>query len=196
MYQECRHIMPSGRKCHSPALRGQAYCYYHTNLRRHGRPPSTDNLTLSSIEDHRGIQIALSQVLSVLNSPYLDTRRAGLMLYGLQLAAQLAKHNSEFEHVRVVRTCDESTGVALAPEKTVCEPPLDCRKCPRMETCEDYEDPEEEEEEEEEDCEEEDLEEDGDDPAEEESGEDEAFAGNEAALIRKAMTLLKNSNAP
>ena len=32
MYFECRHIMPNGARCHSPALRATPYCYYHTRL--------------------------------------------------------------------------------------------------------------------------------------------------------------------
>ncbi len=145
MYHECRHIMPSGKKCHSPALHNQAYCYYHNNLRRYSRPPAGNNLTLPSIEDNRGIQIALTQVLTALNSPYMDTRRAGLMLYGLQIATQLANRTSDLEPKEAVRACDESTGAALAPEKAVCEPPRDCRNCPRHDTCENFEEPEEEE---------------------------------------------------
>ncbi len=141
MYHECRHILPSGKRCHSPALHGQAYCYYHNNLRRCSRPLVGDNFTLPSIEDNRGIQIALTQVLTALNSPYMDTRRAGLMLYGLQIATQLANRTSDLEPDEAVRTCDDSTGAALAPEKTVCEPPRDCRNCPRQHTCENYEEP-------------------------------------------------------
>jgi hypothetical protein len=149
MYHECRHILPSGKRCHSPALHGQAYCYYHNNLRRCSRPLVGDNFTLPSIEDNRGIQIALTQVLTALNSPYMDTRRAGLMLYGLQIATQLANRTSDLEPDEAVRTCDDSTGAALAPEKTVCEPPRDCRNCPRQHTCENYEEPAEDDEEEE-----------------------------------------------
>ncbi|MGA8740633.1 MAG: hypothetical protein WB561_05545 [Terracidiphilus sp.] len=145
MYHECRHIMPSGKKCHSPALHNQAYCYYHNNLRRYSRPPVGDNLSLSSIEDNRGIQIALTQVLTALNSPYMDTRRAGLLLYGLQIATQLANRTSGLEPDEAVRTCDDSTGAALAPGKTVCEPPRDCRNCTRQDTCENYEEEEVEE---------------------------------------------------
>ena len=154
MYHECRHIMPSGKKCHSPALHNQAYCYYHNNLRRYSRPPVGDNLSLSSIEDNRGIQIALTQVLTALNSPYMDTRRAGLLLYGLQIATQLANRTSGLEPDEAVRTCDDSTGAALAPGKTVCEPPRDCRNCTRQDTCENYEEPAETQEEEVEEAEE------------------------------------------
>ncbi len=217
MYSECRHIMPSGRKCHSPALRNQPYCYYHQNLHRYSNPPNPDKLAVFPIEDVRGIQIALTQVLAALNSPYMDNRRAGLLLYGLQIAAQLAKHVPALEPDEAVRTCEETAGVALAPEKSVCEPPCDCRDCPRQHTCENYEEPEEEEQEEEEEeeqdteeqrfdehlagdddnaedyeSEEEDFKENGGDTADDEPGDDKVVAENEAALIRKARRLLES----
>jgi hypothetical protein len=191
MYHECRHIMPSGKKCQSPALQNQAYCYYHNHLRRCSRPPAEDNLTLPSIEDNRGIQIALTQVLNALNSPYLDTRRAGLMLYGLQLAAQLAKRTFDLEPEEAVRTCDESTGAALAPEKTVCEPPRDCRNCPRQDTCEDYD--EDDQEDDADDSEDDDEKEDECDKhadSERDEADEEEDNSEEAALIRRAMKLL------
>ncbi len=217
MYHECRHIMPSGKKCHSPALQNQVYCYYHKNLHRYNRPAASDNLTLFEVEDNRGIQIALTQVLTALNSPHLDTRRAGLMLYGLQIAAQLANRTSDLEPHEAVRTCDETTGIALAPEKTVCEPSRDCLKCANQHTCENYEDPEEEAEEykeeeqlddqdqnnegDMEEASEEDLEDANEDEAEDQHNDNErsnqeVSADSEANLIRRAKSLLEESEPP
>ncbi len=95
MYPECRHIMPSGRKCTSPALRSQAFCYYHTRVHRlQVRPsrsagePAEENLVFPVIEDRCSMQLALAQVLNALGSSRLDPRRAGLLLYGLQIASQ------------------------------------------------------------------------------------------------------------
>ena len=34
MYNECRHIFTGGRKCQSPALREQNFCYFHANTRK------------------------------------------------------------------------------------------------------------------------------------------------------------------
>ncbi len=153
MYNECRHILPGGKKCHSPALRNQAFCYYHTHLRRYRHPSPSDNPSLPSIEDHHGIQIALTQVLSVLNSPYVDIRRARLLLSGLHLAAALARQIASLQASEVVRSCEEVDGVALADEKAVCEPPTDCRNCARRLTCENFEEPDENEDDEEQEAE-------------------------------------------
>ena len=91
MSHECRHIMPYGAKCHAPALRGKPYCYFHTRLHRFAaEPPIAPDgaLRLPILEDRSAIQIALAQVLDALCSFRLDPRRAGLLLYALQIASQ------------------------------------------------------------------------------------------------------------
>lgn len=138
MYNECRHIMPSGKKCHSPALRDKAFCYYHTNLHRLSDPGSREakELPVPAIEDASGIQIALTQVLGALNSPFMDTRRAGLLLYGLQIAAQLTARVSAPTPSESVRSMSEENGNLLAPVAAACEPPKDCFECADWENCE------------------------------------------------------------
>jgi hypothetical protein len=139
MYNECRHIMPSGKKCHSPALREKDYCYYHGNLHRLGDPSRShaQQLPVPDIEDVNGIQIALTQVLGALNSPYMDTRRAGLLLYGLQLAARLTSRIAAPEPGECVRAlpAENQSEPPLAPVVRICEPPLDCFRCDKYEEC-------------------------------------------------------------
>jgi len=38
MYNECRHIFTSGRKCQSPALKAEDFCYFHHKSRRRPLP--------------------------------------------------------------------------------------------------------------------------------------------------------------
>ena len=92
MYIECRHILTNGRKCHSPALRGKPFCFHHAKLHFHNaaaRKPR--ERTLPSLKDLRDIQRAAAKALEALSSPLVDTRRAGLLLYGLHLAANLSR---------------------------------------------------------------------------------------------------------
>jgi len=92
MFVECRHIMPTGRKCHSPALRGKAFCFFHARL--HFRRPaaaSPGKLPHTGIED---LHTAVARVLTALASPLTDPRRAGVLLYGLNIAAGLSKHTA------------------------------------------------------------------------------------------------------
>src|SRR6476646_5770134 len=133
MFKECRHIMPSGARCHSPALSDQPFCYFHTNLRRTTAPKGKfedQSLQLPTLEDSSAVQLALTQVLGALGSSQLDARRAGLLLYGLQIATQLTARPSTRRPADFVRSvCQEGDGTVLATQKTGCEPPEDCRTC-------------------------------------------------------------------
>ena len=44
----CRHVLTTGRRCESPALRGEAYCYFHFRARaRHApRNPTPEDAPL------------------------------------------------------------------------------------------------------------------------------------------------------
>jgi hypothetical protein len=133
MFKECRHIMPSGARCHSPALSGQPFCYFHTNLHRTTAPKGKfedQSLQLPTLEDSSAVQLALTQVLGALSSSQLDARRAGLLLYGLQIATQITARPSTRRPTDFVRSvCQEGDGAVLATQTTGCEPPDDCRTC-------------------------------------------------------------------
>src|SRR6266436_9284066 len=89
---QCRHIFTDGRRCGSPCLRGEDLCYYHHTTRkpvagpqqRRGRR-STFHLPLP--EDRSAIQHSIGEVLQRIASNEIDPRRAGLLLYGLQIAS-------------------------------------------------------------------------------------------------------------
>jgi hypothetical protein len=82
--------VPNGRKCHSPALRGKPFCFHHAKLHfRNSATRKPRELAEPKIQDLRGIQTAVNKAITALNSPLIDTRRAGLLLYGLHLAANL-----------------------------------------------------------------------------------------------------------
>ena len=137
MYKLCRHVMPSGAQCNSPALRQKPCCYFHSRL-RHATEPTNKvedlEFHLPWLEDHHAIQIALTQVLSAICASQIDPRRAGLLLRGLQTASRIADRVQDRENsARTV--CDEVDADSLAPEETVCEPPDDCTACEKKPTC-------------------------------------------------------------
>ena len=122
MFIECRHILPRGTKCKSPALRDRIYCYFHDRLRhfeQDGKRDTSEPLFLPSLEDARGIQMAISQILAALGSGRLETRKAGLYLYGLQLATQLLTQLPEPSPQEIVSTLDVGPdGNYIAAEET------------------------------------------------------------------------------
>jgi hypothetical protein len=141
MFVECRHILTSGHKCKSPALRGQAYCYFHTADRRYATTSTAaiDPLLIPNIEDAAGVQVAINQVFRSLASRRIDRRQAGVYFYGLQIAARLARKSDEKPTETVRETCEDADGHTLAPEKSTCEPPDDCVNCQRRDFCKDFE---------------------------------------------------------
>ena len=107
MYPECRHIMPNGKKCAAPALRGTPFCYFHTNLHRIARRKSNpeDSIEIPALEDRCAIQLTITQILRALVKAEIDPRRGSLLLYGLQIASQNVDRRSSalsFESVRAV----------------------------------------------------------------------------------------------
>jgi hypothetical protein len=135
MYLECRHIMPSGCKCHSPALRGRFYCYYHDKLHTYTQDGTRDDsgpLHLPSIEDARGIQLALGS----LAAGRLCRENAGTLLYGTQIALQALSRIPAIPPMEIVSDpyCD-GTGNDLASCDEKCEPYTDCPTCASRHGC-------------------------------------------------------------
>jgi hypothetical protein len=86
MYQECRHIMPSGAKCHSPAMRGMA----HTPARRaaYGQSRARKKpLKLPAMVDRNAVLVAINQVFDAISSSTITPRSAGQLLFGLQIVS-------------------------------------------------------------------------------------------------------------
>ena len=110
----CKHVKVNGTRCECPALREQAYCYYHyrarqrelpsppvpRNARAQGpaaveeQPLTAENLgplcpppELFLLEDANAIQCAVEWVLRRILDGSLEHRRAALLLHGLQIAS-------------------------------------------------------------------------------------------------------------
>jgi hypothetical protein len=72
-------------------------------------------LDLPPIEDAASIQLALIDILQALAANQLDTRRAGLLLYGLQVASVNVKNNLSQGNVRTVTYTEH--GTPLGPQE-------------------------------------------------------------------------------
>ena len=93
--QQCHFYMaPTGQRCGSPALKGDYYCYHHhlKNAKRTQQrvliDPEVTRMELPPIEDRASIFVALAAVVHRLAENTIDTRRAGQMIYALQVALQ------------------------------------------------------------------------------------------------------------
>jgi len=116
----CRHIFADGRRCGSPALKTQNFCYYHYAHRSHSvhgyghwrnkyrdgdHFPSEDRLELfDGLDNPTSIQLAIAKVACRIAANTLNPRQARSLLYALQLAAN---------NVRNIKTTENST---VAPD--------------------------------------------------------------------------------
>jgi hypothetical protein len=85
----CHHVHPTGRRCGSPALRGERFCYFHHPTRR---PPQRTKPHITAFElppltDREDLQIAFSEILHRIAGNTLDAKRAGLLLQTLAMAS-------------------------------------------------------------------------------------------------------------
>lgn len=102
---KCEHIKTNGVRCGSPALRGLQFCYFHA-------------CSLGSafgfvplLEDGNAIQLGLGEVIRAIIDERIDTKRAGLLIYALQVAS----HNLP------------NVDFAPAAHKVTLEPPIELR---------------------------------------------------------------------
>src|ERR1700734_3403104 len=109
---QCRHIFTDGRRCASPCLRQEEFCYYHHTTRQPVANPtqrrsrrSTFDLPLP--EDRSAIQSSIGQVLQRIASNDIDPRRAGLLLYGLQIASLNLPRDLAPSRATVAETVEE-----------------------------------------------------------------------------------------
>ena len=152
MSYECRHIMPSGAKCACVALKGKPYCYAHTRLHQFKAAPQIqpmDDLRLPVLEDRTAILSAIAMVTDALCSARIDTKRAGILLYSIQIASQNVDKADVMPFKTVETITQTDTGEELAPEKYICDKHK-CAACPERDTCEFCELDEDEEQEEDE----------------------------------------------
>jgi hypothetical protein len=138
----CRHIKTNGRRCKSPSLGLSAFCYFHSRLhRRHknllenapallennsnptssatGQPqyhPDPLELELPPLEDAESIQVSISLLVAALARNRIDSKRAAVLLYGLQLASSNARSITiEPTATAIIRTLARTkSGIDLA----------------------------------------------------------------------------------
>jgi hypothetical protein len=125
-YELCRHIKSNGRRCESPALRENNWCFYHERLHtrhryiREAKATLPDSpLRIPSLEDPESIQIGLSLVVEALATGRLDDKRASVLVRALQAAARNVAHvrNSPYYKSVVREFTPTLDGLALAPAK-------------------------------------------------------------------------------
>ena len=88
----CHYFFSDTRRCGSPALRGEGYCYYHHPVRKPVANPRA-RAALRGFElpipySRETLHQAVSEVMLRLAANKLDVHRASLILYSLQIASR------------------------------------------------------------------------------------------------------------
>ncbi|MGB9233930.1 MAG: hypothetical protein WCC04_05920 [Terriglobales bacterium] len=119
--RRCQHIKTNGTQCGSPALRNEPFCFYHREAQPERVEVSGEDgkacgqVLVPVFEDAGSIQTMVRQVVKLVLEGKIDTKRAGTVLYGLQIASTNLKR-MEAERPRPAQ-------VVVDPEK-VAETPL------------------------------------------------------------------------
>jgi len=117
--RRCQHIKVNGTQCGSPALRNERVCYFHSQcgVTKVAVTEAWKNgeIVLPPFEDAGSIQFTLRQIAQMLLEQKITEKKAGLLLYTLQIASSnLKQMNAEKPR---------PTQVVVDPE-TVGETPL------------------------------------------------------------------------
>jgi len=118
--RRCQHIKTNGTQCGSPALRNEAFCFNHRESRPErvevcgeGGQGSTP-VVVPVFEDASSIQMVVRQVAILVLQGKIDNKKAGLVLYALQIASSNLKH-MEGEKPRPVQVVVDTEKVAKTP---------------------------------------------------------------------------------
>jgi hypothetical protein len=114
--RRCRHRSPGDHRCGSPSMRGESFCYHHHQTRRpvenlRFRRARQATFSLAIPNSRLEIQHALGEIMLRIASNEIDLRRAGLLLYALQIA------NSNLTHHQIQNAQPKPTPQAVQTEE-------------------------------------------------------------------------------
>lgn len=100
--KQCQRMKMNGTQCGSPALHNQTVCFFHQRCSAVQFDVSTSaaeppvNFFLPVLEDAASIQATITQVCEHVLHRRLDAKRAGVVLYAMQVASSnLGRLNQE-----------------------------------------------------------------------------------------------------
>ncbi len=82
MAPRCRWVRQDGTSCRSPQMKQHIYCFAHMQMAE----ARTLLLMLPAPEDANAIQVGLMRIQTALIEDTISTKKAGLLLYSMQLA--------------------------------------------------------------------------------------------------------------
>jgi hypothetical protein len=86
----CEKVREDGTVCGSPQMKGYRYCYTHERMLQ----TQSQKLQLPALEDANAVQMAIMRVQKALIDDEITEKKAGLLLYSLQMASSNLKHTT------------------------------------------------------------------------------------------------------
>jgi hypothetical protein len=86
----CEKVREDGTVCGSPQMKGYRYCYAHERM----LAVRSSRLELPALEDANAVQMAIMRVQKALIDDEISEKKAGLLLYSLQMASSNLKHTT------------------------------------------------------------------------------------------------------
>ena len=117
--RRCQHIKTNGTQCGSPALRDGKFCYHHQECRParvtvKGAGGKASKILVPVFDDAHSIQTMVRQVVMLMLEDKIDDRKAGRVLYALQIASANLKR-MEAEKPRPAQVVVDPAKVAETP---------------------------------------------------------------------------------
>ncbi len=86
----CEKVREDGTVCGCPQMKGYRYCYAHERMLE----MRSSRLELPAPEDANAVQMAIMRVQKALIDDEISEKKAGLLLYSLQMASSNLKHTT------------------------------------------------------------------------------------------------------
>jgi hypothetical protein len=84
---KCTHVKADGIRCGSPALRGEAFCYFHHHNAGYIARRASHKVEIPFPEDAASIQVGIYNIMRGVLDQRLDESRSRILLWALQIAA-------------------------------------------------------------------------------------------------------------
>ena len=120
----CRWMKQDGTGCGSPQMKKHIYCFAHKQMME----AQALALRLPALEDANAIQIGIMRIQKALIDDVISTKKAGLMLYSMQLAlqnvgqvtfGQVKREELVRETVSVEQAVREDLGIGSSDHRTI-----------------------------------------------------------------------------
>ena len=84
---QCEHIMDTGFRCGSPALRNKPFCYHHSDVHAMRAKVGTKGYRFRPLETSKSVTMQVAEISQAAHDGAISLQLARLLLYGLQIGA-------------------------------------------------------------------------------------------------------------